>query len=374
MSATRRPPIRMLSLGALVSIGLMVGLVATGCVDGGAATTTAAPESTSTQPVANSGSGGGGSTVVVEAPRDFADIVSQVIDSVVYIEGAARGGVSGSGMVLDKDGHILTNFHVVEGQTELKVVLPNGEAATAVIVGSDPSNDLAVIRATGFSADALAPVRFGNSGEVRPGEAVFAIGNPFGQKFSVSSGIISATGRYTQSSFTGRAIRDVLQTDAALNRGNSGGPLFNLAGEVIGINTSIENPDGQVFVGLGFAVPSNTVVAFLPQMLAGEEIQHPQLGVSIEPLDAVNASDFGVTLTEGLYVTNVTVSSAAERAGVQVGDVIQSVNGQSTTNFVELARAIDTAEVGDPVTITLSRGGQELALTATLQPWDLAQQ
>lgn len=373
MSETRSSPIRKLSLGALISIGLMFGLLATGCVDDGAATATASPASTSTQPVANSNSAGSGTTPVVQAPRDFAEVVAQVMNSVAYIEGAAQGGVSGSGMVLDKDGHILTNYHVVQGQTELKVVLPSGAASKATIIGSDPSNDLAVIRATGFASDALVPVQFGDSDEVRPGQAVFAIGNPFGQKFSVSSGIISATQRHTQSSFNGRAIRDVLQTDAALNRGNSGGPLFNLAGEVIGINTSIENPDGQVFVGLGFAVPSNTAVSFLPQMLAGEEIQHPQLGVGIEELDAVNAADFGTALTEGLYVVNVTTSSAASRAGVQIGDVIQSVNGRATTSFVDLARAIDTAGVGDTVTITLNRNGEQLALTATLQPWDLAQ-
>jgi S1-C subfamily serine protease len=369
----RRSSIRTFSLGALVGLGLMAGLVTAGCVDDGAATATATQDSTSTQTVANDPSQGSGSTVVVQAPQDFADVVDRALDSVAYIEGAARGGVSGSGMVLDKDGHILTNYHVVEGQTELKVVLANGDAATAVIVGSDPANDLAVIRATGFDAAELVPVRFGDSDAVRAGEAVFAIGNPFGQRFSVSSGIISATGRHTRSSFTGRAIRDVIQTDAALNRGNSGGPLFNLAGEVIGINTSIENPDGQVFVGLGFAVPSNTAVAFLPQLLAGEDIQHPQLGVGIEELDAVNAAGFGVSATSGLYVTSVTPSSAAERAGVRTGDVIRSVNGQSTTSFVDLARAIDTAAVGDFVTIILERSGEEMALTATLQPWDLSQ-
>ena len=291
--------------------------------------------------------------------------------SVVFIEALTPVGASGSGMVLDRAGHILTNYHVIEGQTQIKVTLADGNASRATVIGSDPANDLAVVKAEDFPSAILTPVTFGDSRAIRVGEPVFAIGSPFTQKFSVSTGIISATARSITSSFTGRQIVDMLQTDAALNRGNSGGPLFNLEGEVIGINTSIENPDGRVFVGLGFAVPSNTAVRFLPQMLAGEEIQHSQLGVQGEPLDQLRAAELGLSVSRGMLITGVTTGSAADRAGVRAGDVIQVLNGQVTETLVQLVRAIDSAEVGEQVTVIVSRSGQEIALTATLQPWDV---
>src|SRR5690606_37218000 len=156
-------------------------------------------------------------------------------------------------------------------------------------------------------------------------QPVFAIGNPFTTRFTVTSGIISATGRDSRSAFTGRPITDVLQTDAALNPGNSGGPLFNLAGEVIGITTSIENPQGRVFAGIGFAVPSNTASRYLPQLLAGEDIAHAQLGVEIEQVDQVVAANLGIPVDRGLLVTGVSPGSAAERAGILNGDVLIAV-------------------------------------------------
>lgn len=317
----------------------------------------------------------------------IADLVERVRPSVVLIEGtgstATAGASSGTGMILDREGRVLTNYHVIEGQRDLKVTLADGTASKATVLGSDPGSDLAVLKIS-VSPNLLSPVTLANSDLVRTGDAVFAVGNPFGQNFSVSSGIISATGRVTTSSFTGRAIRDVFQTDTALNPGNSGGPLFNMKGEVIGVNSSIENPNGRFFIGLGYAIPSNTAQRFLPQMVQGQDIRHPQLGVSVTPIDDVMAADLGLRVTRGVYVTAVTPNGAAARAGIQAaargtnartagagGDVITAVGGQPVRNFEDLARAIDKHEVGDRVAVDIVRNGQAMTITAELQVWDL---
>ena len=333
---------------------------------------------------------GAATTKPVSAPLalaspGIADIVDRARKSTVLIEG---GTTAGSGVVLDRDGRIVTNYHVVEGQKTLKVILEDGSASKATVLGTDPSSDLAVLQSE-FPKDKLTPATLGDSSVMRSGDPVFAIGAPFSQAFTVTSGIISATGRSTQSSFTGRSIRDMLQTDAAVNPGNSGGPLFNINGEVVGINTSIENPNGRFFVGLGFAIPSNTVLRLVPDLIAGKTVSHAQLGVSVIALDEVVAQDIGLGVGRGLYVTSVQPSSAAARAGLVAaeaaqprttgqaaqpgkgGDVIVSIDGRDVRTFVDLARAIDSANVGSTISITVLRNGQRMNLSATLQPWDL---
>jgi len=353
------------------ALTLSMGLVAVGCTSAetpGAATPSPGG---ATQPVANQTSTAGVAAVRDLQVADLSDVVADVIDSVVLIENASGPG-SGSGIVIDQEGHILTNYHVVESMTSVKVTLYNGSASLAEVVGTDPGNDLAVIRATGFRAEQLKPARLGDSAQTRVGQLVFAIGNPFEETFTVTQGIISALNR-SSPSFGGRSIQGVIQTDAALNPGNSGGPLFNLAGEVVGINTSIRNPTGQSFAGLGFAVPSNTAKRYLPQLVAGEAIQHPQLGIAgpVE-LDEVSAVDLGVDRTRGLYLRTVVPDGAADRAGIVAGDVIIEINGAPTNTFEQLASAIDRAEVGSELEIVVVRDGMEMTLTATLQPWDLS--
>lgn len=318
----------------------------------------------------------------------LADVVERVRPSVVRIESSAvaatgTAGSSGTGMVLDREGRIMTNYHVIEGQRDLKVTLADGTAAKATVLGSDPGSDLAVLKID-VASNLLTPVTFGDSDSVRVGDSVFAIGNPFGQNFSVSAGIISATGRVSTSSFTGRAIRDVLQTDTALNPGNSGGPLFNLKGEVVGVSSSIENPNGRFFVGLGYAIPSNTAQRFLPAMVKGQDVRHPLLGISVVQLDELVAAELGLRVTRGVYVTAVTPGGAAARAGIQAaargatarmagpgGDVITAVGGLPVRSFEELARAIDRHEVGETVQVELIRNGQPMTVSAALQEWDL---
>ena len=217
---------------------------------------------------------------------------------------------------------------------------------------------------------------------MRVGEPVFAIGNPFGLGFTVTSGIISGLGRESDGAPGGHSIRGVLQTDAAVNPGNSGGPLFDASGKVIGINTALENPYGQrVFVGVGYAVPSNTAQRYIPRMIAGEEIEHPQLGIAGIALNALTAGDAGVEVERGVYITHVVPGSAADRAGLTAastadgsglergGDVITAIGGVEVQDVPELARIIDSHEVGDPVTLTVVRDGEPITVEAVLQAW-----
>ncbi len=353
------------------TLALSLGLVSLGCTNADDDAPASATD-TAQQPIANQTSTStSASTSLSLQAVDLSDVVARVIDSVVLIENV-NGAGSGSGIVIDDQGHILTNYHVIESMTSAKVTLYDGSASLATVVGTDPGNDLAVILADGFAAEQLHPATLGDSSKMRVGQAVFAIGNPFEESWTVTQGIISAVNR-SSPSFGGRSIQGVLQTDAALNPGNSGGPLFNLNGEVIGINTSIRNPMGQAFAGLGFAVPSNTAQRYLSQLVAGEAIQHPQLGIAgpIE-LDQVTANELGVTETRGLYLNTVVPEGAADRAGLQTGDIIVQINGEPTYTFEQLATAIDSADVGDELEIVVIRDGERVTLTATLQPWDIS--
>ena len=305
--------------------------------------------------------------------ENLPDLVESVIDSVVYIE--LNGGAgTGTGVVLDTDGHIVTNYHVVESASDIVVRLHDGSAARAVVLGVDPSSDLAVVQAD-FDPAVLQPATFGDSESMRVGDSVFAIGNPFTQEWTVTAGIISGIDRGTESGFTGRQILGVIQTDAPVNPGNSGGPLFDANGDVIGINTSIEGPPGfRGNVGLGFAVPSNTVLRYLPAMLAGETIVHTQLGVGVSggslngSVNEVVAEDLGLAVDRGFLVGN-SVQGAALAAGIEPGDVITKIGGVEVSSFTDLAVEIDGYEVGDQVTIELNRNGDVLEVVATLQAW-----
>jgi putative serine protease PepD len=330
---------------------------------------------------------------VAAAPFALADIVDDVRRSVVAIRTTTVGSTGGSsgrqfraegegaGIVIDVDGHILTNYHVIENADELSVLMWDGTVARAQVVGADPMNDLAVIRAS-IQPQRLTPARFGDSDAVRVGETVFAIGNPFQFDFSVTRGIVSGLGRESGSDSASRPIRGVIQIDAAVNPGNSGGPLFNSRGEVIGINTAIHNPTQQrVFVGVGLAVPSNTALRFMPDMIAGRDITHPQLGISGLTLNALNASDVGVDVDRGVYVTGVAPDGAADSAGLRAasigsggallrgGDVITAIDGFEVPTMQELARLIDLHDVGDEITLTVVRGGERLEIIAKLQQW-----
>ncbi len=340
------------------------------------ATPTATAQPSETREAAVTSASGGEPAAALP---DLPDLVEQVMPSIVQIRVGSSG--TGSGIVIDRDGHILTNRHVIENATSIVVELRDGTTGTAEVMGADAGNDLAVIRAD-LPAESLTPAVFGDSSAVRVGEPVFAIGNPFGLGFTVTSGIISGLGRESDGEPGGHRIRGVLQTDAAVNPGNSGGPLFNGSGEVIGINTALENPYGQrVFVGVGYAVPSNTALRFIPALIAGEEIEHPQLGISGIGLDVISAEDAGVDTVRGVYITHVVPDSAADAAGLiaaseddgsgldRGGDVITAIDGVEVNDVQELARIIDSHDVGDTVTLKVLRDGQSITVEAELRAW-----
>jgi S1-C subfamily serine protease len=290
---------------------------------------------------------------------------------------------SGSGFIADTDGHIITNYHVVENAEELIVTLADERTFPATIVGTDPSTDLAVIR---IEADGLPqPVTLGDSDALRVGEFVVAIGNPFGQAGTLTVGVISALGRTIESP-DGRFIGEAIQTDAAINPGNSGGPLLDLEGRVIGVNSQIISPS-RASAGVGFAVPVSTVRRVVTQLIAEGRYPHPWLAMrmlSLTPAWADALRDAGMDLPadEGLLVIEVGSGTSAERAGirgadrvvrignVQVpigGDVIIALDGEPIGNYEEFIVYLETRKkVGDVVDVKVMRDGAEAVIPVTL--------
>lgn len=358
--------------------GIAIGI--NQAVGGGSGTTASqAPTSGASAAVSASNTNSNG-TAALPAPVDLADLYDRVRPSVVRITGEEQGrgltpgGESlGTGIILDKQGHILTNYHVVEGASSLVVGLADGNEGEATVVGKDPANDLAVIKAD-LPADSLTPAELGDSANIRVGQPVIAIGNPFGLEGTLTSGIISGLGRTLPSARSGKPLRGLIQTDAAVNPGNSGGPLFDAQGRVIGINTAVENPSGNTFVGIGYAIPVNIPKQYMSKLLAGEEITHPRLGIAGQTLTRSLARRVGVDYRPGVYVENVESGSAAAAAGIRGGDrggdIIIKVDGRDVHTFDDVAGYIDSKNVGDTITLTVVRDGKELTLDATLKAWD----
>ena len=249
----------------------------------------------------------------------------------------------GSGFVYDSNGRIITNQHVVEGATSISVRFWNGKTYKAELVGSDPSTDLAVVKVDA-PASVLTPLTLADSNDVAVGDNVVAIGSPFGLENTVTSGIVSALHRQMTSP-NNFSIDDSIQTDAAINHGNSGGPLLNAEAQVIGVNAQIESDSGGND-GVGFAIPSNTVKSIVSELISTGKAEHAYLGVSVE---TVNAS---------VRITEVRNGTPAADAGLQSGDTIVSVDGKRVVSGDDLTSAISTKKPGDTVSITYSRGGQ----------------
>ena len=318
--------------------------------------------------------------VAVNNRQDVSDLYAKVKPSVVQINAAntrSTAGSIGSGIVLDKEGHILTNNHVIRGFDQIDVTLSDGTASSATIVGSDPGNDLAVLKVN-LPADKLNPATLGDSSKVRGGELVIAVGNPFGIEGSVTQGIVSGVGR-TLGGGAGRPLRALIQSDAAINPGNSGGALFDVNGSVVGVTTAIENPSGdRVFVGIGYAVPINTAKRFLPDMLAGRRIEHPRLGVSLTNVTPALAKSNNLGVEQGVMITQLDPTSAAAKAGLRgstpglrtsSGDVITAIDGRTVKTFEDLADYIDNKKVGDKVTLKYFRDGRESSADIVLDAW-----
>ncbi len=271
--------------------------------------------------------------------------------------GTQRSEALGSGFVISEDGYIVTNNHVIEGADEITIEFFSGEKLVAKLVGTDPKTDIALLK---VEADKPLPfVTFGNSDQARVGDWVVAMGNPLGQGFSVSAGIVSARNRELTGTYD-----DYLQTDAAINRGNSGGPLFNMDGQVVGVNTAILSPNGGS-IGIGFSMASNVVTKVVDQLKEFGETRRGWLGVRIQDVTADIAESMGLADAKGALVTDVP-DGPAKDSGMLAGDVITSFAGQPVGSAGELTRRVADAPVGEAVPVIILRDGKAETLQVTL--------
>jgi len=302
--------------------------------------------------------------------------VQKVGPAVVTVMGTIPGGttffgqnsdrtVSGSGFFISDQGYVVTNNHVVEGTNAVSVILSNGAEQQATIVGTDQYNDIAVLKVSG-AVPAVATL--GNSDVLRPGESVIAIGSPLGDfKNTVTVGVVSATGR-TIDSGQGYVIEGLIQTDAAINQGNSGGPLVDLAGEVVGINTLIvrNTGGGAVAEGLGFAIPIDTASAVAAQIIQKGYVAHPYLGIAYQPIAPSIASAYHLPVEWGVYITQVAPNSPASAAGLQRDDIITRVGDVALDGTHGYLNTLYNYSPGDKVSLSVIRNGQTLQLEVTL--------
>jgi len=264
----------------------------------------------------------------------------------------------GSGFIINSDGYVITNNHVVDGASEIRVKLADGRELTGRVVGRDPRTDLALLK---VDAHGLPAIALGDSAALKVGEPVMAIGNPFGLEQTVTTGIVSATGRV----IGGGPYDDFIQTDASINPGNSGGPLINARGQVVGINTAILSRSGGS-VGIGFAIPVNLAKPVVSQLAAAGHVTRGWLGVGIQPLTADLAKSFNVAGTDGALVTSVNEGSPAAKAGLKQGDVIVEYDGRPVARAGDLPRVVAETPVGHAVSLKVVREGKPLTLTATV--------
>ncbi|MCR4393737.1 MAG: trypsin-like peptidase domain-containing protein [Dehalococcoidales bacterium] len=286
------------------------------------------------------------------------------------ISGTFKQNGQGTGFLIDKDGHILTNNHVVKGASSVYVVI-DGDEVEAKVLGTDPTHDLAVIRIDPTRVAGINPLQLGDSDAVKPGQMAIAIGNPYGLDDTITVGVISGLNRNIG------GMTGMIQTDATLNPGNSGGPLLNVNGQVIGINTAIESP----FTGatnIGFAVPSNIAKAALPDLLAGKQVERPWIGISGRAITQSLATDLGLPINKGVYVVTVVPDSPADEAGLKGsgtdssgkldsdGDIITAVDGKPVASVEDISAYLNTKKVGDVIRLTIIRSGQSMEVDVTL--------
>lgn len=376
------PPRR---LGALAAAGLLAlgaalgGALGTAVTYGalrGRAAAVAGPMAAAPGSGAGVSAGGAvaGRAVALTGDVDVAAIYRQAAPAVVEIiaPGSRRSpGSTGTGFIFDGRGYILTNFHVVDGAQRVKVQLDDGTVLDGTVLGTDPGNDLAVVQVNP-QGRTLPVLPLGDSDAVQPGEPAIAIGYPLGSK-SVTAGVVSGKNRSAESP-SGWQQLGMIQTDAALNPGNSGGPLLNARGEVIGVNAQVAGRYG----GIGLAVPINTAKRLLPDLMAGRKVQHPWLGISGAALTAQLAEEHRLPVTRGVVIYEVVPGSPAAAAGLKGGtrtyegdiipaDIILAVDGRPVGSVEELAAYLQTRRPGDTVQLTVLREGKEVQVPVTLQ-------
>ncbi|MGB9863473.1 MAG: S1C family serine protease [Candidatus Saccharicenans sp.] len=318
---------------------------------------------------------------LTEDEKNTIEVVKKTQNSVVYItniqlvrdfftwteEAVPRG--SGSGFIWDDQGHIITNYHVIEDGDLFNVTLPNQEERQAKLIGKEPNKDIAVLKIEG-NLKGLQPVKIGSSSNLQVGQKVIAIGNPFGFDHTVTTGIVSALGR-SMPGVGGVTIRDMIQTDAAINPGNSGGPLLNSAGELIGMNTMIISRSGTSS-GVGFAIPVDTIKKIVPQIIKFGKVIRPGLGISL--LSDRYRQQLGI---EGVVIYEVPPDSEAYQKGLRgltrsrlgrlvIQDVIKEIDGKKVRSYDDLYNLLDNYNIGDKVTLTVERNGKTRKVELTL--------
>ena len=318
------------------------------------------------------------------APIDFSAAAEKVMPAVVNVTSISRfkprsqreelymelfgrprdNQSTGSGVIIGKQGYIVTNNHVIEGATEIEVTLYDKRKYKAELVGTDPSTDLAVLK---IKAPNLPSVELSNSDETKIGEWVLAVGNPFDLNFTVTAGIVSAKGRNINILGNRKAsIESFIQTDAAVNPGNSGGALVNAKGELVGINTAIATPTGT-YAGYSFAVPINLVKKVVGDLMEYGEVHRAYLGVMIMDVDSDFAKQEGLFVSQGVFVSELIDGGAAKDAGIKKGDVIVGINEQNVRSVNELQEKVGSRDPGDTVRVKVKRGKKELVLNMKLK-------
>ncbi|MBP6558410.1 MAG: trypsin-like peptidase domain-containing protein [Flavobacterium sp.] len=312
---------------------------------------------------------------------DFTEAAENAVHSVVHVKNVSvrtvsnpimeyfygqRGGQqqeqigTGSGVIISEDGYIVTNNHVIKDATELEVTLNNNKSYKAKLIGTDSKMDIALLK---ISTDEKLPYStFADSDQVKVGEWVLAVGNPYNLNSTVTAGIVSAKARNLDNR---NGIQSFIQTDAAVNPGNSGGALVNTRGELIGINTMISSPTGS-YAGYSFAVPSNITRKIIEDIMEFGGVQRGILGVEGSELNSRASKEFGIDDTEGFYINKVTKNSGAEKAGLKSGDVIKKLDNQKISSFAELTGYINTKRPNDKVQVTFTRDGETKTASVTL--------
>jgi serine protease Do len=308
-------------------------------------------------------------TTITQAVKEVGPAVVTVVGTIPsqmsHFGPTGSQTVSGSGVFISDKGYILTNNHVIDGVTDVTIILSDGSQEKATMVGSDMYSDIAVLKTDG-KVPAVATL--GNSDVLNPGETVIAIGSPLGDfKNTVTVGVVSATGRSIDTG-NGYTIDGLIQTDAAINQGNSGGPLVNLAGEVIAINTLIvrNSGSGTVAEGLGFAIPVNTAQAVAEQIIQNGYISRPFMGINFQPITPDIANAYNLPVQWGAYVTSVSANSPASQAGIQTGDIITSIGGIALDDTHSFINNLFTYKPGDQVTVEFTRNGKSQQVQLTL--------
>ena len=362
-------------LGGLVVLVVGAILIETDVIDTGDTTTRVVRQAPISQAATNPASTQDGKTVqqiYSQEGRGVVFIQAEGVTEDSTLGGSQSGTATGSGFVVDKDGTILTNAHVVEGASKVTVSFQEGgEAIAADVKGIDTDADIAVLKIDPSGRD-LTVLPLGNSSAAKVGDPVVAIGNPFGLQRTVTTGIVSALQRQVDAP-SGFPISGVIQTDASINPGNSGGPLLNAQGQVIGINSQIATGGGQGSVGIGFAIPIDSAKQELPKLRAGETIKRAYLGVVMSDLNAQAAKLAGVPVDEGAVVQTVTNGSPADKAGLHAGsqsgrgaDVIVALDGKAVTSADDVVQAVSAKQPGDTVSVEYYRGNDKHTANVTL--------